>query len=276
MFGKKRKNNDLGPLKGWAAFAHKTVMFLLYPFRKPLKFLLFVLFVAGVSYAYPIILHNIKPQEVHSWYINQVKNIDTSAINDLIKNKIPSKGTDELVDTSQTPKEVRRQMFAKATSSAPKTFDVLADEADNVVAIEQPEQIEIKEINEVEQNVVTDENPVAKVNNNIVVKKNNNDDVLQYADEQKEIIGEAKVYNANELEVDGTYMFLYGIYSNPLNARGVKAGVFLKSSLKGQQIRCKIVAYTADDVATGECFLGNASINDAMVEKGYSDKVSLQ
>ena len=101
-------------------------------------------------------------------------------------------------------------------------------------------------------------------------------DVLRYLDEPEEISGEARVYNANEMEVGGTYVFLYGVYSNPRSARGVKAAVFLRDALKGETVKCRILAYTADNVATGECFAGGISINKILVARGFSDRVTLQ
>lgn len=92
----------------------------------------------------------------------------------------------------------------------------------------------------------------------------------------EEISGEVRVYNANEMEVGGTYVFLYGVYSNPRSARGVKAAVFLRDALKGETVKCRILAYTADNVATGECFAGGISINKILVDRGFSDRVTLQ
>ena len=49
------------------------------------------------------------------------------------------------------------------------------------------------------------------------------------------------------MELGGTYVFLYGVYSNPRSARGVKAAVFLRDALKGETVKCRILAYTADN-----------------------------
>lgn len=67
--------------------------------------------------------------------------------------------------------------------------------------------------------------------------------------------GEAEVKNANELVVGGTYIFLYGIYVDPNLARGAAAKKFLVDKLKGKKVRCNIVAYTYQDVATGLCYV---------------------
>lgn len=55
---------------------------------------------------------------------------------------------------------------------------------------------------------------------------------LIYLDEPKEVIGVTKVYNANEIEVDGTYIFLYGIYVNPETELGLEAKKFLENVVK--------------------------------------------
>ena len=60
---------------------------------------------------------------------------------------------------------------------------------------------------------------------------------LIYLDEPKEVIGVTKVYNANEIEVDGTYIFLYGIYVNPETELGLEAKKFLENVVKNQVVR---------------------------------------
>ena len=82
--------------------------------------------------------------------------------------------------------------------------------------------------------------------------------------------------NANELEVDGKYLFLFGIYSSPKTSRGVKAAVFLRDILEDKVISCDVLAYTEDNIATAECFLEGESLNQMLVEKGFSDNVLLQ
>lgn len=93
---------------------------------------------------------------------------------------------------------------------------------------------------------------------------------LIYLDEPKEVIGVTKVYNANEIEVDGTYIFLYGIYVNPETELGLEAKKFLENVVKNQVVRCSIVAYTFQDIATGMCYVGGENINRMLVTHKFS------
>ncbi len=294
FFKKKQKDDDLRAPSGWGAVLHKTVMAITYPFRKPLWLLLVVLLMAAALFAFPVFYYQVKPAEVHTWYYKKIQNIkkgDFSAVSEkfsALVDKIPAftpaadKGTDRLVEVEPGYKEVRRQMFKAASGTAPQRVDILAEEADDVVAVAAPRPLKSEEEAQTAQPAPTApavEGSVSGSDNRpVIIKKASEEEGsrLRYLDEPVEISGEVTVYNANELEVGGTYLFLYGIYANPQDARGVKGGVFLKDALKGETVTCRILAYTADDVATAECFVEGISINDVLVERGFSDRVSLR
>ena len=200
-----------------------------------------VLVLAAVA-AVPL-YYGAEPQEVHTWYldkIRKVKNADFSKVSDKF-----SKLIDNIPALAPTPdKGTDRQPSVPAAAG-----ERLSAGED---ALFESKPVIVKKVSEAEG------------------------DVLRYLDEPEEISGEARVYNANEMEVGGTYVFLYGVYSNPRSARGVKAAVFLRDALKGETVKCRILAYTADNVATGECFAGGISINKILVDRGFSDRVTLQ
>lgn len=281
FFRKKESNDEVGPSRGAVAVLHKTAMFLLYPFRKPLRFITLIVVLAAVAFALPVVQYKVKPQEVHNWYWAKVKDIDPAALaGKFAKPSTNEKGIDQLVDMPESAKTVRRQIFEKASRfSAPQPVDVMAEEAADVVAF-QPQSVEPAEPENIPtaiaEPVLPEPSAPSASAARTIAAEDNEGAVLRYLDEPEVISGLAKVHNANEMEVNGVYVFLYGIYSNPQNGRGVKAGVFLRSLVKGQQVKCNILAYTRDDVATAECFVGNVSINDLLVENGFSDKVSLE
>ena len=295
FFFKKRKDDELRSPSGWGAALHKTAMFLTYPFRKPLYLLLILVLIIAVAAAVPI-YYGAKPQEVHIWYMEkfrEVKNTDLSKVSSKFSqlvNKIPAltsapdKGTDRLVDVAPSQKEMRRRMFKAASGAKPQRVDVLAEEAVDVVAVPQAVRAVAAEYDNAAETVDIKPEPaaakteVAFESKPVIIKKVSAADgnVLRYLDEPKEISGTVKVYNANELEVGGTYLFLYGVYSNPRSARGVKAAVFLRDALREEVVSCRILAYTADDIATGECFAGDVSINKILVDRGFSDRVALE
>ena len=298
FFSKKKKDDNISKPSGFGAVLHKSVMFLTYPFRKPWGILVILLLLAAAAYIVPIYVYKVPVKEVHTWYWEKIKFLETgdlSEVSNTVSNKFskllnkipmlseePAKGTDRLVEAAPSQKEIRRQMFKAASAGAKRQkVDVLAEEADNVVAVEMPQPIVVAEENkkeEIRYQQVAEERKNGFDEKPVIVKKVSMEDgdMLRYLPQPEKISGLVKVYNANELDVGGTYIFLYGIYSSPKTSRGVKAGVFLKEALDGETVNCDILAYTADNVATGECFVEGISINKILVERGYSDRVSLQ
>jgi len=277
FFRKKESGEEVGPSRGAAAILHKTVMFLLYPLRKPLYFLMLLMILAAVAFCVPVFMFQVQPQQVPQWYLDKVKKVDTSVI--MAKLNLaeePKKGVDQLVEMPVSAKMVRRQIFEKASRfSAPQPLDIMAEEAADVVpfkpVVAEPEPESEKQVEILEASEAAADKDVR-----IAKKDDENGPLLRYLEEPEVIEGNAKVYNANEMDVGGTYVFLYGTYSNPKNRRGVKAAVFLRGLVKGEKVKCNILAYTRDDVATAECFVGNVSVNEMLVEQGLSDKVTLE
>lgn len=292
LFGKK-KNDEKISIDGFAGVLHKSVMFISYPFRKPLAFVVLLLVLAAAAVAVPVYFYKVQPAEIHIWYKEKAKNLDTAVTSRFAAEEDNRKGVDNLVEMPQSAKEVRRRMFEKAARfSAPQTVDVMSEEASEVVELEpqaqpQPQQAQPQKqaLPVVAENAAPQEKePAAAMpattepaaESDFFPPAEPKSSLLSYLEQPEIVTGRAKVYNANELEVNGTYMFLYGIYANPNNAKGVKAAVFLRSLLKGAEVSCRILAYTQDNVATGECFVGEVSINKLLVQNGFSQKVTLQ
>ena len=88
MFRHKKKDDDyLGPSKGLAKLFHRSMMFLLWPLRHPLWFVLvlFILFLAPT-------FRGVKPAEVHLWYWKHVTDAFSSvgtAVSDKTKEIMP-------------------------------------------------------------------------------------------------------------------------------------------------------------------------------------------
>ncbi len=298
---RRREHNDLA-LSGWKAFLHRLVMFLLFPLRKPLIFfpVVLVLFLAPT-------FRGVKPAEVHLWYWNKIKAYTNSAVT-FVQNetkkvipenlniKIPlvgeektePKGTDKLVDYPVADVNANRKaIFERASGGMRQAIDIENNDVQNEVqqqeqellAAERLAQLAVQVLAQAEPEKSVEEVPVKaepvepkKEETPVVVPKKL---PLVYLDEPKEVIGTVNVYNANELEVDGTYIFLYGIYVNPDTEEGVEAKQFLEKLLKNQIVRCSIVAYTFQDVATGMCYVGGENINKLLVDKNLSKNVAL-
>lgn len=139
MFRHKKKDDDyLGPSKGLAKLFHRSMMFLLWPLRHPLWFVLvlFILFLAPT-------FRGVKPAEVHLWYWKHVTDAFSSvgtAVSDKTKEIMPDlsnvsmpsitvKSTaDRAVPAPEVVEmpiqETRRKMFEKA-KAAPVAIDIM-------------------------------------------------------------------------------------------------------------------------------------------------------
>ena len=281
----KKKEEDIKQISGATGVFHKIVMFITYPFRKPLRCLFFLAALGAIVYFIPV-MYGVKPEKVYDWYVKLVHDVNEQII---IPHTQKEKGTDTLVESNYATgqREIRRQMFVKASGRAPQKVDVLAEEASEVVNIGDIRRAEDNAENYDEQPITPEKTTVEEQSNVVAVqhpvvtedfdyrRHYGEFDSLNYLNEPVEVRGTAKIYNANELTVNDTYIFLYGIYSNPLNGRGVKAGVFLKNLVKDEEVLCQILAYTKEgQVATAECYVGETDINNLMVKNGFSDKVT--
>lgn len=284
---KRRSNRDyFGPMTGFKGFLHRTAMFLLYPLRKPLIF--FPLLI--LLYLIPTFI-GARPSEVHVWYWNKIKSAYNSAagvvsdkVNPWFADKeeavpelggkaLPERGIDQLVGMRQ--KAVRRQMFEKA-KSAPQAVDILENE----------EVVPVSEIKRDEQpqpaaDVVQENDKISELSSRNTAPAGSATITvsqklpLVYLKDPVPVSGKALVQNANEIIVDGTYIFLYGIYVDPNLPKGIEAKKYLEQFVKDKVVRCDIVAYTYQDIATALCYVDDDSINQRLVDEEFSRNVAL-
>lgn len=285
---KRRSNRDyFGPMTGFKGFLHRTAMFLLYPLRKPLIF--FPLLI--LLYLIPTFI-GARSSEVHVWYWNKIKSAYNSAagvvsdkVNPWFADKeeavpelggkaLPERGIDQLVGMRQ--KAVRRQMFEKA-KSAPQAVDILENEeivpVSEIKRDEQPQPAAdvVQEYND-KISELSSRNTAPAGSATITVSQKL---PLVYLKDPVPVSGKALVQNANEIIVDGTYIFLYGIYVDPNLPKGIEAKKYLEQFVKDKVVRCDIVAYTYQDIATALCYVDDDSINQRLVDEEFSRNVAL-
>lgn len=285
---KRRSNRDyFGPMTGFKGFLHRMAMFLLYPLRKPLIF--FPLLI--LLYLIPTFI-GARPSEVHVWYWNKIKSAYNSAagvvsdkVNPWFADKeeavpelggkaLPERGIDQLVGMRQ--KAVRRQMFEKA-KSAPQAVDILENEevvpVSEIKRDEQPQPAAdvVQEYND-KISELSSRNTAPAGSATITVSQKL---PLVYLKDSVPVSGKALVQNANEIIVDGTYIFLYGIYVDPNLPKGIEAKKYLEQFVKDKVVRCDIVAYTYQDIATALCYVDDDSINQRLVDEEFSRNVAL-
>lgn len=281
---RRRSDSDyFGPMTGFKGFLHRVAMILLYPLRKPLIFIPVLI----LMYLIPTFIGS-KPSEVHLWYWNKIKNgynFVAETVSDKVKpivgktevlmpelggKMLPERGIDQLVGTKQ--KAIRRQMFEKA-KSAPQAVDILENQ--EVVSVEEVKKeqalIQAEKTDAIMEEVAKNDN-LQPEKQKIVVSETL---PLIYVENQIDVSGAAIVQNANEMIVNGTYLFLYGIYVDPNTPKGIEAKKFLEQMVKGKTVRCNIVAYTYQEVATALCEIDGESINQKMVDEELSKNVAL-
>lgn len=107
-----------------------------------------------------------------------------------------------------------------------------------------------------------------------VVKKNL---PLEYLQNPEKLYGTAEILSANSLLLDGEFLYLYGIYTNPAVYDVTAAMQYLESVAGGRKIHCDVVAYARpSDVATALCFVDGILINKAMADSNFAENVALR
>ena len=286
---KKKEKRDL-QLKGWKKALHKLFMFITYPFRRPLIMLLIlvVIFLAPT-------FRGVKPAEVHLWYWSKIKTVFSNVsevvsqkTQDLLPENIsipnledfkgPEKAIEQVVEMPEnTPQSVRRKMFEKARDDQASIQAVDILETEETVPLPQEQPI----VRDNFQNPEKPSIPVSPVNahqeETIAAQpvREKKKLPLVYLNRAEEIAGKVRVNNANELEIKGKTIFLYGIYVDPRTQKGIEAKNYLKSLVADQEVNCSIEAYTYQGIATARCSVNGIDINRALVDGGYSKNVAL-
>jgi len=278
MFRRRQKDDDyLGPSRGLAKLFHRTMMFLLWPLRHPIWFVLLLL----VMFLAPT-FRGVKPAEVHLWYWGHIKNMFSTvgtAVSDKTKEIMPELSNVSLpsITVKSTANkavpvpevvempvpESRRKMFEKA-KAVPVAIDIM--QQNNVAKAPVQPQVPSSETNAAPTK--------AKADETVAVQKKKL--ALVYVSEAKFIHGPAVVVNANELRVNRESVILYGIYVDPNTQKGQEAKIFLDKTIAGKTVNCRVEAYTYQGVATAICLIDSVNLNKKLVEMGYSKNVSLE
>lgn len=100
---------------------------------------------------------------------------------------------------------------------------------------------------------------------------------LVYLDEPKTLYGAAEIVGPNSLYVDDTFLFLYGIYTDPQEYDYLAALRYAEKLTDGKTVRCEIVAYASQtQAATALCFTEEEFINKALVRHDLARNVAIK
>lgn len=269
MFKRRKKAEDdvIGPSTGWIKWATKFFRFILYPFIHPLWFFIGLLVIVVALVAIPS-YYGVQFGQIPQWYKLQVQKYyhkTETTIKDTIVNPLKDealKKAKELTGNAVSVKTIERKPSKKemVEYSNPKMA--------NRKLFERAQEIPV--------DVAATINNANNFSRDNLFRFRRNDTIgLRYLEQPEDVKGVVEVVNANELRINGVLMFLYGIYVDALSAEGIAAQRFLQNEVEGKEVVCKIVAYTQDDAPTSICVFGNKSLNQQLVDLGYSMDVSL-
>ncbi|MBR2299226.1 MAG: hypothetical protein IJ870_01470 [Alphaproteobacteria bacterium] len=280
-------------LKGFAKFLHQCFMFVSYPLRHPLKFFLGLLLIVAVLVVLPL-LDGKDFSQIPSWY--------AAKWNKTLKQETVLKET-PIAEAKQKPQKFAKQITLKHAKVEPQKVEVKIKEPEeepqkyavwNIQKVPsiKPERLEefeeLEEVKEpdlqVEKIPVVQEEIIEQEKEIIEQKTESVPQVayrkvenlkLKYMDNPQIIFGTPIIYGPNELYVADTYLYLYGIYTDPYKYNIKKATAYLNELISGAEIECHIVAKTLDDIATAVCLKNGRSINQNLVDAGLADNVAL-
>lgn len=91
------------------------------------------------------------------------------------------------------------------------------------------------------------------------------------------LYGKAEVNGPNAMSVDGTFFFLYGIYTDSGKHDIYAAEQYLRNVTAEEPVYCAVVAYAAkSQVPTALCFVNGIFINRSMVNHNLAGNVGLK
>ncbi len=311
LLRKKKKTSDGNyPAHGWKKVWRWMKQIILFPIRHPLITLAVLLFL----FLAPT-FRGVKPVNVHKWYGTQIVNAYNKVLVWWgVRQPEVTPGEFKFHPEEAAPAPVTPSEFNVPElndEEAPNILDVLRGEPEvttesteeekvesspelektaedkkeeKLPAVEEPQPTEA-DISQPQETMPTKGEPLAveketppaqsPASKLYAYPQSKKISTLQYLAQPEEISGLAKVYNCNEIEVNGVYVLLYGIYLHPYTAPGEKTTQHLKDWLDNQNVKCGIVAYTDQNVATGICYFRDTNINKDLILKGYTRNVAL-
>lgn len=290
-------------ISGFLRFVHKVVMWITLPIRKFWYFVLAFLAVLAVLIIIPMCYH-VKFSEITQWYRlkiparqvqkvkNQVSTVTDSAVKkvtqkvDSIKDKfaevLPNKTEDQDVKEEKEPiKFVSWNVakFNKVRYSEPIEPVQIEQNAEPTFAelSKQARQEQEQQIKQEQQQIDGRYRDVYYEGNLADYYRVRRDLGLVYLPQSEKIYDKANAVGPNSLYIKDTFVFLYGIYTNPDVYDATAAQRYLDKLTDGQMVHCDIIAYTQQtQAATALCFVNGIFINKALVENNLAKNVALK
>ncbi len=263
-------------LHGFSKFLHGLFLLITYPLRHPFKFLLIVALLILFAFLFlnednPKLLNKIEQKKDTVFKETPVADAQTApkkfGKKFALKHAEPvAQETEKKPEESEaveTKEETKYQVWninKEGQAQAPKQEQVLEE-------IKSLTEVKNIETQPQEKEYLSDTDCV-----NCLPLKEKCTNCVHL--EPEIISGQAIVYGPTELYVADTYLYLYGIESDPLKYDAEKAKIYLRELINSEKVECKVVLKTTENIPSAICFRADKNINKSMVEAGFADNTA--
>ena len=268
MFGRRKREDDDLTSKGFVKWANKFFRFVLFPFIHPVTFIVLLAILIIVAIAVPLYDH-VPFNEIPAWY-QKMWNKYYNHAETVVEDNVFAPVRDKVSDIKHS---VGYDVTVKAVEKQPNKNDMVAyasPQSINRKLFEQAQDVpvDIKATLDLEKKEIPQDvtRPVFKPLEGLG---------LSYLEQPTQQKGKLSVLNPNEVMINGTVMFLYGIYTSPSSSEAREATKYLKENIEGKEVECVIGAYTKDAVPTAICFYNGISINQRLIDLKFAKNVGL-
>ncbi|HCU58963.1 MAG TPA: hypothetical protein DIC64_03180, partial [Alphaproteobacteria bacterium] len=233
-------------LKGIAKLLHQLFLFVAYPLRHPFKFLIVLLIIVALLMAVPL-FNGVSFSQIYDWYASK---LSMSTEQKQVLKEIP------IGEIEQKPTKFAKQIKLKHAKVEPQKIETKTEKQTEEPQkyatwnIQKKPEKKVQQAKEIVVPVLETTVVETKPQPQTVEYKKVEGLDLKYLDHPQIIYGTPIIYGANELYMADTYMYLYGIYTDPVKYDSKKATAYLNELISGEKIECHIVAKTIDDIAT--------------------------
>ena len=289
-------------ISGLLKWVHRLVMLITFPFRKFWQIVFVLLIILAILIATPM-CYGVKFRDVWDWYkikfpthefvevkdqakarvTQKIKSVRRK-INDIIpttagKPEKAQEDEDEVRFVAWNVAEFNKAKYKPSSSnvkvvaeSNEKTYAELKKDAqkDNDTKVFEVKKT-IAETPENKTNFVTGKRDLSSY----YVKLENN--TLEYLAEPEILDGTMTIVTPNDVYIQDTFVYLYGVYCDPNVYDTELAKNFLQTLVADENVHCEVIAYTTQTkVATALCFINDTLINKALVENDMANNVALK
>lgn len=266
-----------GPMKWLNIF----LRFVLFPLIRPKIFFGSIAAILIITIIIPKYVFNVEFSDMPSWQLEKIKQWSKQAYQSiapitkkiynqpmsLIKNtdkSVQQNKSEDIVDYNIKPQKERIIFDSSKTNSTNYYLETTSKNSET----------NINNSNKVNLPSETTKEQQTSIDKEIQFIPNKNLNLI-YIETPKKITGMLTVINANEVLVDSTEIFLYGIYTPLSSTLATKTAAYMVDNYDGKQVDCYIGAYTLENKATAICIHKGKNINKDLVKQNLSQNINL-